>query len=199
MIKVTQFKNLFPYAKNPEEWVDMLNKELTEYGITSNIEIAAFLAQTGHESMGYTRFSENLNYSAKALMNVFSKYFTYAEAHKYERQPEKIANRVYANRLGNGNEESRDGWRYRGRGLIQITGKYNYEKFFEAYGLNISPDEVATNKKYIILSAIWYWQSNNLGKYANDIKTLTRKINGGYNGLEDRKRLFEKAKQEMQE
>jgi len=140
---------------------------------------------------------ENLNYSAKALRSVFDKYFkTKKQAEKYARQPEKIANRVYANRMGNGNEASGDGWKYRGRGLIQLTGKKNYRAFAKWVGddeIMDDPDLVAS--VYAVQSAVYYWERNNLNRLADkdDIDAVTKKINGGFNGLAHRRDLLNKA------
>jgi putative chitinase len=145
-------------------------------------------------------FSENLNYSAKALNAVFGKYFARAgrDAEEYHRQPEKIANVVYANRMDNGDTDSGDGWRFRGRGPIQLTGRANYTKFSEWADLPEvleNPDIVAEDKEVALKSALFYWDTNNLNRYsdAGDIKTLTKRINGGYIGLEDRIHHWEEA------
>jgi putative chitinase len=122
-----QFKQLFPRSQNPENWAQSMNDVFPTYEINTPRRVAAFLAQCGHESGGWTVFEENLNYSAKGLMGIFKKYFPTEDiANQYARQPQKIANRVYANRMGNGDEASNDGWTYRGRGPIQLTGRSNY-------------------------------------------------------------------------
>ena len=192
MLTAGQFADLFPNCKDPEGWVDAMNEVFPKYEINTNRRVAAFIAQCGHESGGWRAFSENLNYSAKALDAVFGKYFVRAgrDAEDYARKPEKIANVVYANRMDNGDAASGDGWRYRGRGPIQLTGKANYSKFASDMDVDVvnNPDTVSEDKEVALMSAIWYWNSNNLNRYADsgDIKTLTKRINGGYIGLEDR-------------
>jgi putative chitinase len=152
-----------------------------------------------HESGSFRYNTENLNYSAKALRSVFGKYFPSDElANAYARKPEKIANRVYGNRMGNGTEESGDGWKYRGRGLIQLTGHDNYRRCGEGIGLNLEeePDQVADNPAISVKAVGWFWKTNNLNQYADadDIKIITKRINGGYHGLEDRMEFLERAR-----
>jgi putative chitinase len=199
MLTSEQFAELFPRCADPDGWVDEMNEVFPKYEIDTPKRIAAFIAQCGHESGGWRVFSENLNYSAKALDAVFGKYFVRAgrDAEEYHRQPEKIANVVYADRMGNGDTDSGDGWRYRGRGPIQLTGKNNYTRFSEDMDVEAvdNPDMVSEDKEVALMSAIWYWNTNNLNKYADsgDIKTLTKRINGGYIGLEDRIHHWEEA------
>ena len=155
---------------------------------------AHFFAQTAHETGGFKAFSENLNYGAKGLRGVFGKYFpTDAAAKAYERQPQKIANRVYANRMGNGDEASGDGWRYRGRGALQLTGKSNYQLFsdyIDRSDVMTNPDLVAT--ELCFESALWFFDNNKLWKICdqgvNDaaVVALTKRVNGGTHGLDDR-------------
>ena len=203
MLTSEQFSELFPNCKDPEGWVDAMNEVFPKYEIDTPQRIAAFIAQCGHESGGWRVFSENLNYSAKALNAVFPKYFVRAgrDAEEYHRQPEKIANVVYASRMGNGDTDSGDGWLYRGRGPIQLTGKNNYQAFSDDMGVNAvgGPDVVSEDKEIALMSAIWYWNKNSLNKYADegDIKTMTRRINGGYIGLEDRIHHWEMALEAM--
>lgn len=169
-----------------------------KYAINTVNRKAGFIAQTMHESGGYRLMVENLNYSAKGLLATFKKYFTPEEAAKYERKPEMIANRAYANRMDNGPEASGDGWKYRGRGFIQLTGKHNYSKFSTSIG---KPLEESV--KYLetiegaIFSAAWYWQERKINKYCdeNDIVGMTKAINGGTVGLDERTRLYAKAQQ----
>jgi putative chitinase len=160
----------------------------------SPIRAAHFFAQTSHETGGFKAFSENLNYSAQGLQGIFGKYFPGTLEESYARQPEKIANRVYADRMGNGNEASGDGWKFRGRGALQLTGKANYEAFAKYLGNNEvmeNPDLVAT--KYSFESAMFFFERNKLWAICdqgiNDaaILALTKRINGGTHGLEDRK------------
>jgi putative chitinase len=156
---------------------------------------AHFFAQTAHESGGFKAFSENLNYSAKGLRGIFGKYFpTDALARAYERQPQKIANRVYANRMGNGDEASGEGWLFRGRGSLQLTGKFNFKAFSDYIGrpdVMTNPDIVATELAFE--SALWFFDKNKLWSICdqgvNDatILALTKRINGGTHGLDDRK------------
>jgi putative chitinase len=158
---------------------------------------AAFVAQTAHESGGFNFVKENLNYGAKGLATTFKKYFpTEADAKPYERQPEKIANRVYANRMGNGDENSGDGYRFCGRGLIQLTGRNNYTKFAADLGISVE-DTVAylETPAGAVSSAGWFWDNNNLNQYCdkNDFVTLTKRINGGTIGLEDRQHHYQLA------
>lgn len=192
MLTAEQFSTLFPRCKDPQGWVDAMNEVFPKYEINTTKRIASFIAQCGHESGGWRVFSENLNYSAKSLDAVFGKYFVRAgrDANAYARQPEKIANLVYANRMDNGDSASGDGWRFRGRGPIQLTGRHNYTQFSNDMGVDAvnNPDLVSEDKKVALMSAIWFWNKNGLNKYADsdDIKTMTKRINGGYIGLEDR-------------
>jgi putative chitinase len=201
LITVEQFKELFPRNVNAEEWVEAINEILPDFEINTPKRVAAFLAQCGHESGGFMVLKENLNYSAEGLNKIFKKYFpTLESAQPYARQPEKIANRVYSNRMGNGDEASGDGWKYRGRGPIQLTGKDNYRAFANDYfedpqTLLDDPDLLIDHIPTSLLAAVWFWQKNKLNKEADagDIKTMTRKINGGFIGLEDRIKHYEHA------
>jgi putative chitinase len=166
------------------------------YGITTKDRIAHFLAQLDHES-GLKPIAENLNYSAVGLTTIFKKYFNSESAKQYARSPQRIANRVYANRMGNGNEASGDGWRYRGRGFIQITGKDNYGSLSKATGVDYvaNPDLLLTEADAMI-SALWYWdriKANQLADEGN-IREITRRINGGFNGMSDRINKLKKWK-----
>jgi putative chitinase len=185
-------RQLIPKVKNFDEWYSNLLNILPEYDIDTAARVAAFMAQCGHESGGFTIMQENLNYSAKGLVGTFKKYFpTEAAAKLYERRPEMIANRVYANRMGNGDEASGEGWYFRGRGIVQITGKNNYTKcsqsLFESNVLVENPD-LLLETEYAIHSACWFWSAARLNELADigDMKTMTKRINGGYIGLEDR-------------
>lgn len=165
--------------------------------INTQLRLAHFFAQLEHES-NLKPVSENLNYSAKALRRVFKKYFESNEmAECYARKPEHIANRVYANRMGNGNAMTGDGWRYRGRGFIQITGKNNYRQLKQDTGIDyLNNPDLLLNEADSMISAVWFWNKNNLNIHADndDVKRITRIINGGYNGLKHRKELLEKYK-----
>jgi putative chitinase len=193
MITTQQFNQLFPSCGTASNsLVEALNEVLPKYDINTPNRIASFIAQCGHESGGWKVFSENLNYSATGLDAIFGKYFKNAgrNSTEYAKKPEKIANVVYANRMGNGDVSSGDGWKYRGRGPIQLTGKQNYVSFSNDTGIDVvkNPDLVATDKKISILSAIWFWNKHKLNDFAdkNDLRGMTKKINGGYNGLNDR-------------
>ena len=158
---------------------------------------AHFFAQTAHESGNFKAFSENLNYGAKGLRGIFGKYFpTDALARAYERQPQKIANRVYANRMGNGDEASGEGWKYRGRGPLQLTGKNNYTLFAGSLEMPVEdvPEYLSTFEG-AVQSACWFWETNNLNKWADagDVLTATKRINGGTIGLEDRIKHYNHA------
>lgn len=159
-------------------------------GIIGSLVFAHFFAQLAHES-GLKPISENLNYSESGLLKIFKKYFTPAEAKEFARKPEKIANRVYANRMGNGDEASGDGFKFRGRGFIQLTGKNNYKALSTATGIDyVSNPDLLLTETDALIAAIWFWNSKGLTKYAlaDDILTITKRINGGTNGLEDRKK-----------
>jgi len=170
---------------------------LKKNDINTPLRLAHFFAQIHHES-NLKPISENLNYSSSALQRVFKKYFpTKALADEYARNPEKIANKVYASRMGNGDEFSGDGWKYRGRGFIQITGKDNYKALRKATTIDyVNNPDLLLNEADSMISALWYWTSNNLNKYADrdDINTITKKINGGYNGISHRRQLLENYK-----
>lgn len=169
-----------------------LKKAMEYYKLTPEAA-AHFFGQTSHETGGFRTFSENLNYSASGLQNTFGKYFPSNLEDSYARQPIKIASRVYADRMGNGNEASQDGWTFRGRGALQLTGKSNYKAFSDKLGkseIMTNPDLVAT--EYAFESAIFFFDKKNLWEIANKgvndatILALTKKINGGTNGLDDR-------------
>lgn len=167
-------------------------KAAAQYYKLTNKQAAHFFGQCAHETGDFRLFSENLNYSADALMQVFPRYFLdKKQAERYARQPELIANRVYANRMGNGNEASGDGWRYRGRGAIQLTGKGNYREFADSLGRTIDPDDVAENLAFE--SAKFFFDRNRLWAIADravddqTIVIVSRRINGGNHGILDRK------------
>jgi putative chitinase len=189
-----QLQQIIPKNKYVSYWYTALQQLLPQYEINTSERIAAFLAQCAHESGGFVFIKENLNYRWQSLRKVFPKYFSTDQlAQQYEKQPEKIANRVYANRMGNGPEESGDGWRFCGRGLIQVTGRDNYSWF--AASLQITPEEASEYMETFegaVQSACWFWESNNLNQWADkqDILTLTKRINGGTIGLEDRKKHY---------
>lgn len=186
---------------NPQEkeWFDAMYDVLPKYNINTPERVAGFLAQTCHECLDYTIMEENLYYSAAGLRKTFPKYFaSVAAASSYAKKPQMIANRVYANRMGNGSPASGDGYKFRGRGPIQCTGKNNYtacSKFlYNDLRLVNDPDLIIKDKKIAIMSACWFWSINNLNRYCdkNDITGMTKRINGGTNGLADRKVRYNK-------
>ena len=182
------------------KYLDALNEEMLKAQIDTPLRVAHFIAQLAHESGSFKYHTENLNYSAKALRGVFGKYFPTDEgAEAYARQPEYIANRVYANRMGNGDESSGEGWKYRGRGLIQLTGKENYTRCGEALGLDLveRPEQVAEDPHVAVAAAAWFWNQRKLNDHADedDVTTITKRINGGYHGLEDRTAYLNRAKE----
>ena len=196
-LTLDQLKQLLP--KNPyvDHWHHALSQLLPDYDINSPQRIAAFIAQCSHESGGFTALKENLNYRAVTLRKIFPKYFPTDElANAFAGKPEMIANRVYASRMGNGDEASGDGFRYCGRGLIQLTGKNNYQAFADSLEMNVEdvPDYLSTFEG-AAQSACWFWESNNLNQWADkgDILTLTKRINGGTIGLEDRIKHYDHA------
>lgn len=195
-----QLKQLLP--KNPyiDHWYDCLSKLLPDYEINTGRRIAAFIAQCSHESGGFTALQENLNYSAPTLRRIFPRYFpTDDMAKNYASLPNKqesIANLVYANRMGNGPPESGDGYRFRGRGLIQLTGRDNYTFFAGSLGISVEEaSEYLETFEGAVQSACWFWEVNNLNQWADagDILTLTKRINGGTIGLEDRIKHYQHA------
>lgn len=180
----------------PDAVLDQIPDTAAKFNITTNLRLAHFLAQCGHESGGFKAVNENLNYGAKGLLGVFPKYFNATTAAQFERKPELIASKVYANRMGNGDEASKDGWKFRGRGYIQLTGKSNYTNFTKFIGEDCvaNPDLVAT--KYPLASAAFFFNSNNLwaicDKGADDatVTAVTKRVNGGTIGLADRIKHF---------
>lgn len=170
---------------------------LNKFDVNTPLRLAHFFAQVDHES-GLKPISENLNYSIEGLLKVFPKYFTPLQAKEYARKPEMIANRVYANRMGNGDEASGDGWKFRGRGFIQVTGKDNYSRLSKDTGINYlsNPDSLLTEANSMV-SALWFWDKNKLNSLADkdDIRAITKRINGGYNGLQHREQLLKKYKE----
>jgi putative chitinase len=191
-------------TKIPAQVLAEIPSVIEKFSIDSPLRLAHFLSQCAHESGNFKFVKENLNYSADGLLNIFGKYFKKADgktpdkelANKYARQPEKIANRVYANRMGNGDEASGDGFKFRGRGFVQTTGKDNYSQFDKVVEDDIlaNPDLIAT--KYPLMSAAFFFEKNNLWKICDggadkeDVIALTKRINGGTHGLEDRLAKF---------
>jgi putative chitinase len=197
-LTTTQVKQACSNNKQPEKLADELNMIVDRYNINTVNRISGFLAQCGHESLDFTILKENLNYGAKGLMSTFKKYFPdEATALKYERKPEMIANKVYADRMGNGDERSGDGYKFRGRGAIQLTGKNNYTKFAASIGKPLDETIIYLETFAGALeSACWFWNTNGLNETCDkdDIILMTRKINGGTIGLEDRKKHYEANK-----
>ena len=174
--------------------------DMMTHEIDTPLRAAHFLAQAAHESGGFKFKSENLNYGKSGLLKIFPKYFSQAVAEKYDRKPQMIANRVYANRMGNGDEASGDGWKFKGRGYIQLTGKDNYKAFSEwakEPSILTNPDQVAEDK-YAGLCAIWFWNKSGLNKIADTdnlrdnstVEKITKKVNGGTHGIVDRIERF---------
>lgn len=183
--------------KLPKEVLDALPDTIKKFNINTNFRLAHFLSQCAHESGSFKVTRENLNYSADRLRVVFPRYFPTIEvAKQYERQPVKIGSRVYANRMGNGDELSSDGYKYKGRGYIQLTGKNNYSAFDKVVGDDILNNPDLVSSKYPLMSAAWFFDKNNLwaicdlGAGEDVIKNLTKRINGGLNGYADRLSKF---------
>lgn len=200
MLTLSQLKQLLP--KNPyvEHWHHALFQLLPDYDINTPNRIAAFVAQCAHESGGFMVLKENLNYKAATLRKIFPKYFHNDQiAQEYASKPNKqvaIASKVYANRMGNGDEASQEGYKFCGRGLIQLTGRSNYQAFADSLEMSIDdvPEYLQTFEG-AAQSACWFWETNKLNQWADagDILTLTKRINGGTIGLEDRKKHYDHA------
>lgn len=181
----------------PDSVIAQLPDTMAKFEINTPLRLAHFLAQAGHESGNFRLTKENLNYSAKGLNGIFKKYFpTLEAAAAYERKPEKIANKVYANRMGNGDEASGDGAKYCGRGYIQLTGKTNYQAFFTSMKLDVNSDPALVATQYALASAAWFWSKNGLNKLADGgatdavVTSITKRVNGGTIGLDDRIKHF---------
>jgi putative chitinase len=178
--------------KKPNEWYEGLREQLPKFAIVTPARVAGFISQCQHESLDFTILTENLNYGAKGLRTIFKKYFPNDQiAAQYERKAEKIANRVYANRMGNGDENSGDGFKFRGRGLIQLTGRSNYTQCSrDLFGDDCLVDDpdLLLNPEWAILSACWFWHKNKLNDICDkgDVILLSKRINGGTIGLADR-------------
>lgn len=176
-----------------EKWAPFLAAAADKYEINTPLRVAGWLAQCAHESNKFRTLIENLNYSQDGLLKTFPKYFTPLEAAMYARKPEKIANRVYQARMGNASELSGDGWKYRGRGLIQLTGKAMYKAYSQVSLVDViqNPDLVAT-PEHAAMTAAWFWKTNGLNTLADsqDIIGMTKRVNGGTNGLPHRKELY---------
>ena len=198
-LTLDQLQQIVP--KNPyiEHWHKAFCEILPDYDINAPKRIAAFLAQCAHESGGFTAIKENLNYRPQTVVTLFKKYFDLDTATRYCALPNKqeaIANRIYASRMGNGDEASGDGYRYCGRGLIQLTGKDNYTRYAQSTEQTVEEaSEHLTTFEGCVQSAAWFWEANNLNQYADsgDILTMTKRINGGTIGLADRVKHYNQA------
>ena len=203
-ITIEQIKKIAPGApdKAAGEFVDTFNKWSDKFGITTPLRAAHFISQCVHECAELKAFEENLNYSEKGLLKVFPKYFNATTVKQYARKPEKIANRVYANRMGNGNEASGDGWKYKGRGAIGLTGRSNYLAYstsgFCVGDLMVHPEWLAKSPG-CYKSAMWFWWKNGLNVIADtgDVNAVTKRVNGGYNGLDSRKKYLARSKEAL--
>lgn len=200
MLTLNQLKQLLPRNQHVSYWHHALEQLLPDYEINTPRRMAAFIAQCAHESAQFTVLKENLNYKPMSLRKLFSKYFDTDElAQQYCSKPNKqaaIANRIYANRMGNGDESSGDGYRFSGRGLIQLTGRATWQEFADSIETSLTDlDEYMQTFEGACQSACFFWESRKLNQYADtgDILTLTKKINGGTIGLEDRKKHYEHA------
>ncbi|MDE3023925.1 MAG: glycoside hydrolase family 19 protein [Pseudomonadota bacterium] len=193
-ITTKQLQKVFG-AKIDDELTTGINAALDSYNIKTPEQVASFLAQVGTESDGFTAMVENLNYSAQGLIKTFGSHFTVDLANSCARNPEKIANIAYANRMGNGDPSTGDGWKFRGRGYIQLTGESNYIAYSKSINKSIDDTiKFLETKAGAIDSAAWFWQQKSLNKCAEDVIVTTRKINGGLNGIEKRTDYFNQLK-----
>lgn len=201
-VTLAQLQQIAPHSPARfADWVDALNAAMDEFEINTDARVQMFIAQVMHESAGMSALVENLNYSASALLASWSLRFDAASAAHYARNPEAIANKVYADRMGNGNEASGDGWKYRGRGLIQITGKSNYSACGDGLSIDcIGQPELLGSIEEAARSAAWFWDQHGLNQAADagDFDQTTRVINGGSNGAADRHALYTLAQQAIQ-
>lgn len=192
-----QLAQLIPGNPYVDHWHEALSLCCPDYDINTPRRVAAFIAQCAHESGGFKFLKENLNYKAASLMKVWPRYFPSMEiAQQYANKQDRIANRAYGGRMGNGPEESGDGWRFCGRGLIQLTGRNNYQSFADS--IETPVDEIPAYLQTFegaVQSACWFWETNKLNQWADsgDILTLTKRINGGTLGLADRQKHYEHA------
>jgi putative chitinase len=191
MITIDKFKLIFPKADNT--LYDAIVVTCKKYEIDTKERIASFISQVAHESANFTTTIENLNYGKDGLLSTFPKYFNASNVDAFARKPELIASRVYALRMGNGNEASKEGWKYRGRGYLQVTGKDNYLALGKTLGIDlISNPDALLSYPYSIVSAGWFWWTNKINLIADtgSVANVTKRINGGLNGLSDRERLY---------
>ena len=197
ILSKAQLSQIIPGNPYIDHWHHALSQALPDYDIDTPNRVAAFMAQCAHESGNFRALKENLNYRAVTLRKVFPKYFPNDDiANQYAGHQEAIANKVYGNRMGNGDEASGDGFRYCGRGLIQLTGKQNYQSFADSIETAVEdvPEYLATFEG-AVQSACWFWEANNLNQFADkgDILTMTKRINGGTIGLDDRIKHYQHA------
>jgi putative chitinase len=193
-----QLAQLLPGNKHIQDWYDALCKELPKYEINTAKRVAMFIAQTAHESGGFTALTENLNYRAASLTAIWGKRFPANIAAQYEHKPEMIANRAYCDRMGNGPEESGDGWKFHGRGLIQLTGKANYVAFAKEIKMDLDECvKYCETPEGAVESACFFWEHHGLNAIsdAGDVKHATKVINGGTLGLDDRAARYNRAMQ----
>jgi putative chitinase len=199
MINSETLRQILPACKDPNLWASELDAAAKVFYFDTTQRLAAFIAQTAHESASYNVLQENLNYSKEGLRKVFPKYFPDdATASRYARQPKWIASRVYGNRMGNGGEQTQEGWKFRGRGLIQVTGKNNYRlcsDFLFGDDRLLEDPDILLEPEYAMASAGWFWETNKLNDVVDsgNFVQLTKRINGGTNGLAHRQELFDAA------
>lgn len=193
MIPYSTFKTVLRLCRDPQTWHNLLMSNLPEHGIETKEQVCRFIAQVAHESGQFNTLEENLNYSGERLLAVFPKYFKGKDVSIYHRNPRAIASYVYANRMGNGDVASEEGYKYRGRGCIMLTGRENYAKYsksmFNDENVLLEKPEILLDPQYAVLSSLHYWSINNL-KEVEDFYILTKKINGGLNGIEDRLKIY---------
>lgn len=192
-ISYNDFKAAFPRAKSSKELYSLMEEMFDKYDINTLEREAGFLSQAGHESIGFSTYLENMNYSESQLKKVFRKYFQDVPAKDYARQPEKIASYVYANRMGNGGPETMDGWRFRGHGFIQLTGRDNHEDFARYKGMSVDESlEYLQTLKGALEASCWFWKTRGLNQLADtkSVRNMTKRVNGGTNGLKDREKLW---------
>jgi putative chitinase len=201
LISTEILRSILPNCRDPESWSQALSEVLPRHNITTRLSLASFIAQCAVESAQFNILEENLNYSAEGLLRTWPRRFTPVTAARYARKPILIANRVYSNRMGNGSEDSGEGWKYRGRGLIQVTGKNNYTAcsrfMFGDLRLLDTPELLTVTNRNALESACWFWVSNDLNKHSGDVGRTTRIVNGGTHGIDERRRIYNVALQHL--
>jgi putative chitinase len=198
LIDTNTLRAILPNCRNPDSWAQALSEVLPNHNITTRLSLASFISQCAVESAQFNIIEENLNYSAEALMRTWPSRFTSrTTADAFARNPRMIANKVYSNRMGNGSEDSGEGWKYRGRGLIQVTGKNNYTAcsrfMFGDLRLLDTPELLTATNRNALESACWFWVSNDLNKHSGDVGRTTRIVNGGTHGIDERRRIYNVA------